>query len=157
MDSNTIRHLQESVALLPTGDLAAVDEFYKRLFELAPEVRQLFKGDMDLQAQKFSDTFAWVIEHLERPHELCQQLRALGARHSGYNVRTDQYAPVGSALIWMFQRTLGDRFTPDMEEAWLEFYAFASFEMERGSREPGQPQPVHNPTLESLATGNSKR
>jgi len=35
----------------------------------------------------------------------------------------------------MFQRTLGDRFTPEMEEAWLEFYAFATFEMERGSRE----------------------
>jgi len=135
MDSTTIRHLQESVALLPMGDLAPVNEFYKRLFELAPEARPLFKTDMDLQAKKFSDTFAWVIEHLERPHELCQQLRALGARHSGYGVKIDQYAPVGSALIWMFQRTLGDRFSLEMEEAWLEFYAFASFEMERGSRE----------------------
>jgi len=135
MDSTTIRHLQESVALLPMGDLAPVNEFYKRLFELAPEARPLFKTDMDVQAKKFSDTFAWVIAHLERPHELCQELRALGARHGGYGVKIDQYAPVGSALIRMFQRTLGDRFTPEMEEAWLEFYAFASFEMERGSRE----------------------
>ena len=47
----------------------------------------------------------------------------------------DQYAHVGSALIWMFQHTLGDRFTSEMEEAWLEAYAFISFEMERGSRE----------------------
>jgi len=90
---------------------------------------------MNLQAKKFSDTLIWVIEHLEHPHELCQELRALGARHGGYGVKIDQYAPVGSALIWMFQRALGDRFTPEMEEAWLEFYAFASFEMERGSRE----------------------
>jgi len=29
----------------------------------------------------------------------------------------------------------GDGFTPEMEEAWLEFYAFATLEMERGSRE----------------------
>jgi hemoglobin-like flavoprotein len=135
MDSTTIRHLQESIALLPTGDLGPVNEFYRRLFELAPEVRPLFKREMDLQAQKFSGMLAWVIEHLERPHELCQEIRALGARHSAYGVKIDQYAPVGSALIWMFQRTLGDRFTPEMEEAWLEFYAFASFEMERGSRE----------------------
>ena len=132
MDSTTIRHLRESVALLPAGDLAPVDEFYRRLFELAPEVRPMFKRDMHLQAKKFSDTFAWVIAHLEHPHELCQELRALGARHSEYGVKIDQYAPVGSALIWMFQRTLGDRFTPEMEAAWLEFYAFASFEMERG-------------------------
>jgi hemoglobin-like flavoprotein len=135
MDSTTIRHLQQSVALLPIGALAPVNEFYERLFELAPEVRPMFKTGMDLQAKKFSDTLAWVIAHLEHPHELCQELRALGARHSGYGVKIDQYAPVGSALTWMFQRILGDRFTPDMEEAWLEFYAFASFEMERGSRE----------------------
>ena len=135
MDSNTIRHLQESVALLPVGDLAPVNEFYRRLFELAPEAQPMFKTEMDLQAKKFSDMLAWVIEHLERPHELCQELRALGARHTGYGVKIDQYAPGGSALIWMFQRTLEDRFTPEMEEAWLEFYAFASFELERGSRE----------------------
>jgi hemoglobin-like flavoprotein len=134
MDSTTIRHLQESVALLPTGDLAPVNEFYRRLFEIAPEARPMFKTEMGLQARKFSDMLAWVIEHLERPHELCQELRALGARHDGYGVKIDQYAPVGSALIWMFHRTLGDRFTPEMEEAWLEFYAFASFELERGSR-----------------------
>jgi hemoglobin-like flavoprotein len=135
MDSTTIRHLQESVALLPTGDLAPVNEFYRHLFELAPEVRPMFTREMDQQAKKFADMLTWVIAHLEHPHELCQELRALGARHSGYGVKIDQYAPVGSALIWMFQHTLGDRFTPEMEEAWLEFYAFASFELERGSRE----------------------
>jgi hemoglobin-like flavoprotein len=135
MDSTTIRHLQESVALLPVGDLAPVDEFYRRLFELAPEARAMFKIEMDAQAKKFSDMLTWVIAHLEHPHELSQELRALGARHSGYGVKIDQYAPVGSALIWMFQRTLGDRFTPEMEESWLEFYAFASFELERGARE----------------------
>lgn len=135
MDSNTIRHLRESVALLPTGDIAPVDEFYRRLFELAPETRPMFKMELDLQAKKFSEMLAWIIEHLERPHELCQKLRALGARHGGYGVKIDQYAPVGSALTWMFQSSLGDRFTRDMDEAWLEFYAFASFEMERGFRE----------------------
>jgi hemoglobin-like flavoprotein len=135
MDSTTISHLRESVALLPTGDLGPVHEFYRRLFELAPEARPMFTREMDLQAKKFFDTLAWVIAHLENPHELFQELRALGARHSGYGVKIDHYAPVGSALIWMFQRTLGDRFTPEMEEAWLEFYAFASFEMERGARE----------------------
>jgi hemoglobin-like flavoprotein len=135
MNSTMIGHLQESVALLPVGDLGPVDEFYGRLFELVPEVRSLFKRDMDLQAKKFSETLAWVIAHLEHRDELCRELRELGARHSGYGVKIDQYAAVGSALIWMFQRSLGDRFIPEMEEAWLEFYAFASLEMERGSQD----------------------
>ncbi|HTY84619.1 MAG TPA: globin domain-containing protein [Silvibacterium sp.] len=135
MDSITIRHLQESVGLLPMEDLGPAHEFYRRLFELAPEVRPMFNREMGLQAKKFSDMLAWVITHLEHPDELCSELRALGARHSSYGVTIDQYAPVGSALIWMFQHTLGNHFTSEMEDAWLEFYAFMSFEMERGSRE----------------------
>lgn len=135
MDSITIRHLRESVALLPTEDLAPADEFYRRLFELAPDVRVMFKGDMELQSKKFSDMLAWVVAHLENPDDLSRELRTLGARHNDYAVKVDQYAPVGSALIWMFQRTLGDRFTSEMEEAWLEAYAFISSEMERGSRQ----------------------
>ena len=135
MDSMIIRHLRESVALLPTEDRTPVDEFYRHLFELAPEVRPMFKLEMDLQAKKFADMLAWMIAHLEQPDDLCKELRALGARHRDYGVVIDQYAPVGSALIWMFQHTLGDRFTSEMEEAWLEAYAFISFEMERGSRD----------------------
>lgn len=137
MDSITIRHLRESVALLPMGDLGPVHEFYSRLFELAPEVRPLFKIEIGLQAKKLSDTLAWVIANLEHPDELCREMRALGARHRGYGVKVDQYAPLGSALIWMFQHSLGDRFTPEMEQAWLETYAFLSLEAERGSREAG--------------------
>jgi nitric oxide dioxygenase len=135
MDSIMIRHLRASVALLPMDDLAPADEFYKRLFELAPELRQMFKGDMGLQAKKFSDMLAWVVAHLEQPDELSKELHALGARHRDYGVQIDHYAPLGSALIWMFQHTLGDRFTSEMEEAWLEAYAFISFEAERGSWE----------------------
>lgn len=133
MDSIMIHQLRESVALLPVENLGPVREFYMRLFELAPEVRPLFTRDIGPQAKKFSAMLAWVIAHLENPDELRREMRELGARHSGYGVKFDQYAPVGSALIWMFQHSLGDRFTPEMEEAWLEAYAFLSLEAERGA------------------------
>ena len=135
MDSVTIGHLRESISLLPEGDLRPEHEFYRRLFELAPDARPLFTREIGLQAKKFSDMLAWVIAHLENPDELSREMRELGARHKGYGVKVDQYASVGSALMWMFQQVLGDRFTPDMEEAWLEAYAFISLEAERGSRE----------------------
>ena len=135
MDSITIRHLRDSAALMPVGDHGPVEEFYRRLFELAPEVRPLFKREIGLQAKKLSEMLSWVIAHLEQPDVLSTELRKLGARHGCYGVEINQYAPVGSALIWMFQQTLGDRFTSEMEEAWLEAYAFMSFEMERGFQE----------------------
>ena len=135
MDSITIRHLRDSAALMPPGDHGPAEEFYGRLFDLAPEVRPLFSREIGPQAKKLSEMLGWVIEHLEQPDELVTELRKLGARHGDYGVEINHYAPVGSALIWMFQQTLGDRFTPEMEEAWLEAYAFISFEMERGFRE----------------------
>ena len=145
MDSITIRHLRESVALLPMENYGPADEFYRRLFGLAPEVRPMFNREIGLQAKKFSDMLAWVITNLDRPDELLREMLALGARHSGYGVTIDQYAPVGSALIWMFQHTLGDRFTPEMEEAWLEFYAFLSFEMERALGKRRRRVPISSP------------
>jgi nitric oxide dioxygenase len=135
MDSITIRHLRNSAALMPAGDHRPAEEFYRRLFELAPEVRPLFNREIGPQAKKLSEMLAWVIAHLEQPDELVTEMRKLGERHGGYGVEVNHYAPVGSALIWMFQQTLADRFTPEMEEAWLEAYAFISGEMERGFRE----------------------
>jgi hemoglobin-like flavoprotein len=134
MDSIMISHLRGSISMLPMEGLRPVHEFYRRLFELAPEARPLFTTEINQQAKKFSDMLAWVIAHLENPDELCREMRELGARHRGYGVKVDQYASVGSALIWMFQHALGDRFTPEMEEAWLEAFAFISLEAERGAR-----------------------
>jgi hemoglobin-like flavoprotein len=134
MDSITVSLLRASVSLLPVKDLGPAFEFYRRLFELAPDTRPLFAPDIGAQAKKFSDMLAWVVDHLEDRDELCQELRKLGARHRDYGVKLDQYAPVGSALIWMFQQTLGERFTAEMEDAWLEAYAYISLEAERGSR-----------------------
>lgn len=135
MDSITIGRLRESVSLLPVEELGPAREFYRRLFELAPDAQRLFTREIGLQAKKFADMLAWIVAHLGKPDELCKEMRELGARHRGYGVSPDHYASVGSSLIWMFKHALGDRFSPEMEEAWLEAYAFISLEAERGSRE----------------------
>lgn len=122
--------------MLPIG-AAPAQAFYARLFALAPEVQPLFKSDLDLQARKLADMLAWVLTHLDDPGTLASSLQELGARHRDYGVAIDHYAPVGSALIWMFDATLGTRFTAEMEEAWLETYAAISTEMERGARRSG--------------------
>lgn len=134
LDQTTRELLKTSIDLLPTNIADSTVIFYQRLFELAPEVRELFPADLSKQARKLHDTLTWVVRHLERPEELLRALHALGDRHAGYKVQVDHYAAVGSALIWMFQQCLGDRFTEDMEEAWIIAYAFISGEMERGQR-----------------------
>ncbi len=133
-DQATIELLRTSIALLPHDAPNSTEIFYQRLFEIAPELRKMFPEDLSQQARKLLDTLVWVVRYLERPEELLRALHALGERHAGYNVKVDHYASVGSALLWMFQYCLGDEFTDDMEEAWINAYAFISAEMERGQR-----------------------
>jgi hemoglobin-like flavoprotein len=135
LSDETIALVRASGALLPVGDPAPVHAFYARLFELAPEVRPMFAPDIDAQVRKLADMLGWILANLDDPGTLMTTLQHLGARHAEYGVVVDHYAPVGSALIWMFQQTLGDRFTVEMEEAWLEAYAAISSDMERGARQ----------------------
>ena len=135
LSDETIRLVRASAALLPADDLTHVHAFYARLFELAPEVRPMFKSSFDIQVRKLADTLAWIVANLDDPGTMMTTLQQLGVRHKEYGVVVDHYAPVGSALIRMFQVTLGNRFTPEMEDAWLEAYAVISGDMERGARQ----------------------
>jgi len=135
LSDETIRLVRASAALLPADDMAHVHAFYGRLFELAPEVRPMFKSSVAVQARKLADTLGWIVANLDDPGTMMTTLQQLGVRHKEYGVVVGHYAPVGSALIRMFQVTLGDRFTPEMEEAWLETYAVISGDMERGARQ----------------------
>lgn len=135
LDPSTKRLLKDTIALLPPDPKPLVLAFYERLFELAPGTRTMFPDNLEKQAQKLTEMLVWIVEHLEKPDELVTALRQMGARHAGYGVQVDHYPDVGSALIWMFQQSLGKRFTREMEEAWFVTYAFMSGEMERGQFE----------------------
>jgi hemoglobin-like flavoprotein len=135
LSDETIRLVRASAALLPADDPAPVHAFYQRLFELAPDVRPMFKSTLDLQVRKLADMLEWIIANLDDPGTMMTTLQQLGVRHNEYGVVATHYEPVGSALIHMFKVTLRDRFTPEMEAAWLETYALIAGGMERGARQ----------------------
>lgn len=105
----------------------------RRLFELAPDLRPMFMSSFDTQVRKLADTLAWITANLDAPGTLMTTLQQHGIRHAGYGVIDAHYAPVGSALIHMFEVTLGHRFTPAMKQAWLETYAIISRDMARSA------------------------
>src|SRR5271165_6327054 len=49
-------------------------------------------------------------------------LRDLAVRHAGYGVKAEHYAPLGAALIWVMERSLGDDFTDEVRSAWFAVY-----------------------------------
>lgn len=107
--------------VVPIADQAAA-LFYARLFELDPELRQMFRGDMIEQGRKLMSMIAMAVSALERLDSIVPAVQALGARHAGYGVEEDHYATVGAALLWTLERGLGAEFTPAVREAWTSTY-----------------------------------
>lgn len=110
--------------------------FYDRLFMMDPALRPLFAhADMAAQGRKLMQAIAHVVGALEAPQALLPQLRALGQRHVGYGVEPRHYATVGAALLWTLEQGLGDRFTPEVREAWGSAYGLVAATMMAAARE----------------------
>lgn len=102
------------------GPAAAL--FYGKLFELEPDVRKLFRGDMAAQGQKLMSTLKIAVAGLDHLDSLVPVLQTLGHSHVGYGVQSHHYEIVAAALLWTLEQGLGDDFTDEMREAWEATY-----------------------------------
>jgi nitric oxide dioxygenase len=117
---------------------AAAELFYRRLFMLDPSLRPLFKGEMTKQGQMLMSMIGAAVGGLRNLEKLAPVVRQLGARHAGYGVRTEHYATVGSALLWTLEEGLGEKFTPQVRDAWAAAYDLLTEVMQLGAMEPAE-------------------
>ena len=113
----------------PIADQAAT-LFYNRLFELAPDVNVLFRGDMTEQGRKLFQVIGYAVDSLDNPAVLLPAVRALGTKHRTYGVQSHHYVVVGEALLWTLNKGLGDAFTPEVKTAWTTVYGLLSNTMQ---------------------------
>ncbi|MBN8915212.1 MAG: hemin receptor [Rhizobiales bacterium] len=139
MTPSQIELIQDSFRkVVPIADTAAA-LFYGRLFEIAPEVKPLFKGDMSLQGAKLMATLGLVVAGLNDLSKIVPAAESLARKHVAYGVKDEHYAPVGSSLIWTLERGLGPDFTPETRDAWVEAYGILSSVMIAASAEAPVP------------------
>lgn len=117
------------ITLIQTTFLQAIEDidslaskFYDHLFDIAPETRPLFRGNMQMQGRKLMQTLLVAVNSLNHMEGLRDQLRLLGQRHATYGVTPPQYDQVGEALLKTLKDTLDARFTPEVAEAWEKMY-----------------------------------
>lgn len=111
--------------------------FYHRLFELAPESRQLLSGDIDSQGQKMIELFSITVAGLEGVNRLVLPvLLHLGQRHQCYGMVLAEDGVGEQAFLWALKQKLGARFTPDLEASWQEVYHLVSDTLQLGMRKP---------------------
>jgi len=109
--------------------------FYTRLFELDPSLRRLFKGNLENQASMFVTALNMAVLQLVEQGFVPQSVRELGARHAGYGVEPSHYATFGEALLRTLADLLGERFTPEVREAWTEAYETLAVAMKQAEAE----------------------
>ena len=127
--------IRESFAHLHRRKAESGAVFYDRLFEIAPAVRPLFKGDAKAQNLKLMDTLTVAVAMLGDRDGLGAMLRKLGREHKAYGVVDSHYASVGAALIWTLKTQLGLAFSSAHERAWTDLYGEISGIMMAAARD----------------------
>jgi hemoglobin-like flavoprotein len=126
MTETDIRLIRASFAKVVPIAPTAAELFYARLFEIAPETKPLFRGDMAEQGRKLMAMLGTVVASLDRLDALVPAAQGLARRHVQYGVEPAHYAPVGEALIDTLARGLGEDFDPDTRASWLVAYGTLS-------------------------------
>lgn len=93
--------------------------FYAKLFEYDPELKALFKGDMDQQGKKLMKTLGVAVAGLRDLNALVPVLEGLAIKHLDYGVEIEDYTPVGNALIYTLKAGLKDDFDDATKQAWI--------------------------------------
>ncbi len=114
--------VRDSYAKIRADAPAVAAIFYQRLFEIGPDLRPLFKGDMAEQGRKLMTMITTAVDSLDRIDAIVPAVQQLGRRHAAYGVKLADYDTVGAALLWTLEHGLGDDFTPPVRDAWTACY-----------------------------------
>ena len=117
----------------PQAD-AFVSSFYENLFSDYPEAKPLFEStDMTSQKKKLLGSLVLVVENLRKPDVLENALKGLGSRHVKYGALPEHYPLVGSSLLKTFEQYLGENWTSEVKQAWVDAYGVITTLMLEGA------------------------
>ncbi|KAL7571327.1 hypothetical protein ACA910_007645 [Epithemia clementina (nom. ined.)] len=121
---------------------------FQHLFKKSPQTKILFGFPIDvdtdspelLGSKRFGMHAAYLVEMLDTALNmlgpdielLTEIMLELGAKHIRYGVKADMFPMMGESLLIALQATLGDDFTDELKEAWVETYGELSGDMIRG-------------------------
>lgn len=120
--------------VVPISNLAA-ELFYGKLFEIDPALKCLFSENLEEQGKKLMMMINTAVNGLDSPEQIVPAVKALGQRHADYGVVDAHYVIVGEALIWTLGQGLGDGFTDEVKNAWLNTYTLLAGTMKDGAAE----------------------
>jgi len=132
---NQILLVKSSWSFIVMNPVAAGQLFYERLFEVAPGVRHLFKGDIKHQARKLINMVTLVVTKIDKLDDIIEEVKLLGQRHNRYGAEPAHYQVVGECLLWTLEKGLGDKWNEETRDAWTKIYGILADAMIRNQSE----------------------
>jgi len=112
------RLIRESfLKLAPALDLVG-QLFFLKLYRLDPAFRARFGADAERQGRKFMAAAKLGIISLNHDDGLAPIIKLLGIRYRQMGLKVRDYRTMTKALVWTFERSLEDKFTPKTKDAW---------------------------------------
>jgi NAD(P)H-flavin reductase/hemoglobin-like flavoprotein len=105
-----------------TDELAK--HFYSVLFHRAPQTRDLFPVNMEVQRSRLMRALVHMVQMVDRPDDLAPFLAQLGRDHRKFGVVAQHYDAVGFALFSALEHHLANAWIPPVEAAWREAYQY---------------------------------
>jgi hemoglobin-like flavoprotein len=135
MTQHEIHSIRKSFQLLEGKTELVATLFYKRLFQLDPSLKMLFRGDMTKQGKKLMDAMSLLNASLDRFPTLRPTLQHMGKRHAAYGVCPRHYDTVATALLQTLEEFAGPQFSQTVKQAWTKLLGLVSGEMLHGAAE----------------------
>jgi hemoglobin-like flavoprotein len=123
MTPQQIQHVKSTWGMVATLDPETVGGlFYGRLFEIAPQIRHMFRAPIPEQSKKLLTMIGYVINKLDKLDDIIDEVGKLAQRHVQYGVEPAHYTIVAEALLWTLEKGLGEHWTEEVKESWVLCY-----------------------------------
>lgn len=131
LDRSQKQLLTLAVAGLRPRAEEACGDFLRRLYAIDPELRSRFEQQPQPgQARGLLLEVEQAVSALDDAPALALQVAGLAGRFAGQGAQPEHCEAVGACLLATLRNLLTDLWTPEMEDAWLDFYAEMSSRVE---------------------------
>ena len=99
-------------------------QFYRRLFILAPDLRARFDGDIDAESLKLKDALTLTFGTLSDMPFLVATLEAMERGGVARGLSEKHCRAIAQSLLWAVERRVGTAgFTPQVCNAWIALFS----------------------------------
>jgi len=95
---------------------------YQQLAEIVPELEGLSRKHIEKPSRKILALVGYIVRKLHKPGSIIHEVENFSRRHVHFAVQDEQFIRAGRSLLDIIATSLGEKWTRDIEQAWLTCY-----------------------------------